>query len=161
MKNNSFINIIKNKILTREFISYFVAGVLTTLVNLAVYRLGLKVGMAYWIANTIAVFSSKLFAYITNKLFVFRTHCRNLKEFMAEIIKFIFARGFTGVIDLLGVPFLVEFLHVGKMISKYTIQAVVIVLNYILGKWFVFDKKKTKSNPLQETETEDEKSKTA
>ena len=55
-----------------------------------------------------------------------------------EIIRYIFARGFTGLIDIFGMLFAVEILMADEMIAKYIIQVIVIVLNYIFGKRLVF-----------------------
>lgn len=130
------------KVLSREFISYGVFGVLTTLVNILLFRLGMMAGITYSIANILAVLGAKLFAYVTNKLFVFRHHCANAKELIMEILRFVFARGFTGVVDILGMIFAVEILCADEMIAKYILQVIVILLNYILSKKIVFRSKK-------------------
>lgn len=130
---------IMRKVFSREFITYGVFGLLTTLVNILVFHLLCKeAGIAYGIANIIAVLTAKVFAYLTNKCFVFRSHCANIQELLVEIIRYIFARGFTGLIDIFGMLFAVEILMADEMIAKYIIQVIVIVLNYILGKRLVF-----------------------
>lgn len=127
------------KVFSREFITYGVFGVLTTLVNILIFKLLFEnFGITYGIANIIAVLSAKVFAYITNKLFVFKHHCANAKELLLEIVKYVFARGFTGLIDIFGMFFAVEILKADEMLTKYIIQVIVIILNYILGKKVVF-----------------------
>lgn len=134
-----FILKIMKKVLSREFISYAVFGVLTTIANIFIFKLLFEqLGMAYGIANIIAVLTAKVLAYITNKLFVFRHRCANAKELLLEIVKYVFARGFTGLIDIFGMFFAVELLHADEMLTKYVIQVIVIILNYILGKKIVF-----------------------
>lgn len=130
---------IMRKVFSREFITYGIFGVMTTLVNILVFQLLWKEsGIAYGIANIIAVLAAKVFAYLTNKCFVFRSHCANIRELLVEIIRYIFARGFTGLIDIFGMLFAVEILMADEMIAKYIIQVIVIILNYILGKRLVF-----------------------
>lgn len=127
------------KVFSREFITYGIFGVLTTLVNIIIFKLLFEnIGIAYGIANIIAVLSAKIFAYITNKLFVFKHHCESVKELLLEIVKCVFARGFTGLVDIFGMFFAVEILNADEMITKYIIQVIVIILNYILGKKVVF-----------------------
>ena len=126
------------KVFSREFISYVVFGVLTTLVNILLFRFGMAVGITYSVANILAVLGAKLFAYVTNKLFVFRHHCAIVKELLLEILRFVFARGFTGVVDILGMIFAVKILRADEMIAKYVLQVIVILLNYILSKKVVF-----------------------
>lgn len=135
---NIFWKIMK-KLFFREFITYGIFGVMTTLVNILVFQLLWKeMGIIYGIANIIAVLAAKVFAYLTNKCFVFRSHCANIRELLMEIIRYIFARGFTGLIDIFGMLFAVEILMADEMIAKYIIQVIVIVLNYIFGKRLVF-----------------------
>ncbi len=140
-KITNIVSKILKKVISREFITYGIFGVLTTLVNILIFKLLFEdFAIAYGLANIIAVLSAKVFAYITNKLFVFRSHCANGKELFIEIIKYVFARGFTGLIDIFGMFFAVEVLQADEMITKYIIQVVVIILNYILGKKVVFKK---------------------
>lgn len=135
------IKVIMKKIFSREFITYGVFGVLTTLTNILTFKLLLEnLGISYGIANIVAVLTAKVFAYITNKLFVFHHHCENLTELLSEILRYVFARGFTGLIDIFGMFFAVEVLRTDEMIAKYIIQVIVIILNYILGKKVVFKK---------------------
>lgn len=141
-KVKKLIRKILKKVFSREFITYGVCGVLTTLVNILAFKLLFEnLAIAYGIANIIAVLSAKLFAYLANKLVVFRSHCANMKELLIEIMKYVFARGFTGLVDIGGMFFAVEVLQADEMITKYVIQVIVIVLNYVLGKSVVFNKK--------------------
>lgn len=121
-----------------EIIRYSIAGVTTTLVNLGIYQGLVALGMDYKAANLIAIICAKVYGYIVNKLFVFKFHCNTRKELLAEIGKYIGARGITGIIDYAGVILLVEVCSFDKVVSKYGITVAVIVLNYIFGKLFVF-----------------------
>lgn len=123
-----------------EIVRYGIAGVTTTLVNIGLYQGLLLFGIDYKAANLIAIIGSKIYGYIVNKLFVFKSHCATRKELLIEIGKFIGARGITGIVDYLGLILLVEVFNLDKVISKYGITVVVIVLNYIFGKFLVFKK---------------------
>ena len=121
----------------KEIGLYILFGIATTVVNIGVYQCLLN-GMDYRISNLIALVVAKLFAYTTNKLFVFHSRCNSFKELISEFIRFFFARGFTGFFDCLGLLVAVEILHFDRIWSKYIMQAIVIVLNYILSKTIVF-----------------------
>lgn len=121
-----------------ELVRYGFAGVTTTMVNLLLYHLFLFCGMDYRLGNLLALVGSKTYGYLVNKIFVFRSHCKNTKELLVEILSFIGARGLTGLIDYFGLIFMVEIIGVGKIVSKYIIQVLVIILNYVMGKFFVF-----------------------
>lgn len=137
-KAKTLLRKILKKVFSREFISYVVFGVLTTVVNILLFRVGLEAGITYSIANLIAIIGAKVFAYITNKLFVFRHRCESFRALLLEMLRFVFARGFTGLVDFFGLLFAVELLHADEMIAKYILQVIVILLNYILSKKVVF-----------------------
>ena len=122
----------------KEIILYLIFGVGTTVVNILIYRLLLTV-VDYRISNLIALVGARLFAYITNKLFVFKSKCNSFKELLLEFARFLIARGATGLLDYFGLIAAVELFHLDRIWSKYVLQAIVIVLNYILSKKAVFN----------------------
>lgn len=128
------------RLLKNEIIRYTIAGGLVTLTNAIGYFLLLQFGMLYTIANVISLILSKVIGYLLNKFWVYRSHSANLLQMMLELLRFIIARGFTGLIDFFGVIVLVEFVGMGEKISKVIVIFIVVVLNYILGKKAVFRK---------------------
>ena len=145
MKNKCFG---KNRI--TELLRYGFFGMATTAVNIVVYQVLLSF-MDYRISNLIAILASKLFAYVTNKRFVFHSKCSNKRELFQEIYRFILARGATGLLDYFGLIIAVDVFHLNRVWSKYSIQIIVIILNYVLGKKAVF----LDSNENQATVTGD------
>ena len=121
-----------------ELVLYGVFGVMTTFVNVISYQIFLSCQLDYRVSNLIALIGTKLFAYIVNKNFVFRSKCENFRELCKEFFKFAVTRGLTGLIDYFGLIFAVEILGFSKVYSKYVIQFIVIVLNYVFGKEAVF-----------------------
>lgn len=124
----------------KEIFRYGVAGATTTLVNIGIYYVLVLFEVDYKLANLIAIICSKIYGYIVNKFFVFKSHCKTRKELAIEIGKYAGARGFTGLVDYIGVFLLVEFIGINKVYSKYGIAVTVIVLNYIFGKFVIFNK---------------------
>ncbi|MBO4927013.1 MAG: GtrA family protein [Clostridiales bacterium] len=176
MKNEKF----------REIFWYFVFGVLTTLVNLATFALMDKLFDVKWpvkifkwdldlfvtFINVVAWVVAIVFAYVTNKKFVFHTKGNVVKEFLS----FVAARLFTlfafelglftlGIMvmenacnmpedDLLITVF--GFDVTNKYIVKLFIAVFVVVANYIFSKLFIFKKKKSAEPSAEEQEkTED------
>lgn len=125
-----------------EKINYLIFGVLTTFVNLIVYALCTKLfSINYMISNIIAWILSVLFAYITNKKYVFKSKCDSNKKVIYEIFQFFKYRILSFIIcDMLLLCLFVELLNMNDMIAKVIIQVVVIVLNYLFSKLFVFKK---------------------
>lgn len=127
-------------IFSSEILRYGIAGGCVTLSNALFYFLFLQVGIVYTVANIISLIFSKTVGYFLNKFWVYHSKCVSWKEVFFELLRFIGARGFTGVVDFLGVILLVEIFGCGERISKMILMLLVIVLNYVLGKKAVFIK---------------------
>lgn len=135
MKNN----ILKLYYRYREIIDYIFFGGLTTLVNIVVFFIfDTLLAWPYLVANAIAIILSILFAYITNKLFVFKTSTNSLKENIYEFVKFIGFRLLSGLADMLSMWILVDLIFINTNIAKLLTQFIVVVLNYIFSKFFIF-----------------------
>ena len=127
-----------NKI--KEVIWYGFFGVLTTLVNIISFYFLDKTGMNVYLNNFIAWFLSVLFAFITNKLYVFNSKSLDKKVVIKEICSFFFFRILSLGIDMAGMYICISLLNIGKMISKIIMNIIVIVANYIFSKIFIFKK---------------------
>ena len=127
------------RLLNSEGMRYLFIGGCTTMVNLVVYAVLCRVvHLNVNISNIISVSVSILFAYITNKLIVFRSHCSSLSELAAECARFIGARLATMVIEVGGVFVLYEILHQNEMVAKLATQVLVVIGNYFISRFLVF-----------------------
>ncbi|WP_416259601.1 GtrA family protein [Fusobacterium varium] len=79
-------------------------------------------------------FISILFAYITNKIFVFKSKNWKLKFLLKEFIKFFITRLGTYFLDILGMVIFIEVLYFNNLKSKTFISIVIVILNYIFSK---------------------------
>ena len=122
----------------KEAIRYLFWGVVTVLVNYFSY-IFLEQFLVYQAANLISIIFTKVFAYCTNKKFVFRTNT-NFKEQIFEIIRYLLGRGLTGVVDFFGLIILVDILMLNDKLGKIVMIGITTVLNYFCGKIFVFKK---------------------
>lgn len=128
-----------------EIIRYLIIGVLTTLVSLGTYyALVLTIlnpdnAVELQIANIISWVVSVIFAYFTNRSFVFKVKDTHI---FSEFFKFVASRVFTLLVDMAIMFIFVSLLHLDDKIIKLITQVVVIVLNYILSKFLVFIKPK-------------------
>ena len=128
----------------REVIMYLIFGVLTTVVALAIYY-GLVYTIidpndAFWlqVANFISWAGGVVFAYITNRKYVFQSHETNK---LKEVSSFVGARLLTLFMDMAIMFVGVTLLHGNDKVIKLISQVVVIVANYVFSKLFVFKKK--------------------
>lgn len=127
------------RLLTSEGMRYLFIGGCTTMVNLVVYAVLCRVvHLNVNISNIISVSVSILFAYVTNKLIVFRSHCSSIGELAAECARFIGARLATMVIEVGGVFVLYEILHQNEMVAKLATQVLVVIGNYFISRFIVF-----------------------
>lgn len=125
-----------------EVIKYLIFGVLTTLVSIIIYWIFTKLfHVNYMVSNIISWIGAVTFAYVTNKLFVFESKCNNNKDVIIEVYQFFKYRLLSLVIDVLLMYLFVEIFSIDDMISKLIVQFIVIVLNYLFSKLFVFKKK--------------------
>lgn len=140
---DNLINKVMKKLLSREVITYLIAGGLTTVVNFVVYGVLFNyLDVANMVANTIAWVVAVIFAYIVNNYWVFQNDTSSSKKEGEKLVKFFSARIVTLIIESAGMFFFIDVLKLYQynMIVKGFIAIIVIVLNYIFSKLFVFDK---------------------
>ena len=119
-----------------EIIRYIIAGILTTIVSIASYNLLRNINIDYKICTILSWILAVIFAYFINKLFVFKSQKNNIKEF----INFILARLLSLFIEFIFMMIMVDFININDRIAKLIVQVVVLVLNYVFSKFFVFKK---------------------
>ena len=124
-----------------ELVAYLFAGIATTVVNYLVYflatrLLGMSVMAGTWTAWAIAV----VFAYAVNKAFVFHTHCDSLAALAREAVSFVAMRLASLGMETVIMYVTVEVLGLNDLVMKLVTNLVVIILNYIFSKLFIFKK---------------------
>lgn len=119
---------------------YLIFGVLTTLVNIVSFYIMDKCNINLYVNNTIAWILSVLFAYITNKLFVFESKSLEPKIVIKEGLSFFGFRLISYFMDMLCIFIMVDIFSINKMISKIVGNVIVIIANYIFSKLFIFRK---------------------
>lgn len=160
------------KLLQYEVISYLVFGVLTTVVNLIVYgvvkalagegsetKVLFTIGsfdfMFIYLANAIAWIAAVVFAYITNKLFVFESRSWKAGVVIKEVISFFGARIISFLVFeelLFGIiAKLLVNINYGDWISKLITAVLVVIFNFVASKLVIFRKKKN-DEPAAETD---------
>ena len=121
-----------------DVIRYIFFGGCTTLVNLVCFFVLRQCGVELNIANVISIIVAIIFAYIVNSKYVFQDKCETLKDHIQPFCKFVSARLLTMVIEVGGVWLLVEKHGMSDMVGKFCTQFIVLALNYIFSKFFVF-----------------------
>ncbi|MFC6200924.1 GtrA family protein [Lactiplantibacillus nangangensis] len=123
----------------QSVLSYLIFGGLTTLVNIVVFWLFNNfTSWPVWLSNAIAWFLSVLFAYITNKLWVFDSKTPTVKAVMAEATSFFGFRLLSFFVDEAIMVIGVTVLHGNSLLVKILDQVIIVVMNWFFSKLFIF-----------------------
>lgn len=127
----------------RELINYLFFGVLTTVVNYVTYLALAPFFTFTTVPTVVAWILSVLFAYLTNRRYVFCSHTVG-KDVLKEASGFFMARVMSGVLDVAIMWVFVDLIGFNDLLIKLLSNVVVVVFNYIASKMVVFSKKKSK-----------------
>lgn len=123
-------------------ILYLFFGGCTTLVNIVCYYVLYQWMHVTNFASTVAAWIvSVAFAYVTNRRFVFESRVTDLWGWVREAAAFVGSRIATGVMDVAIMVIAVDYMHWNSLFWKIISNVLVIILNYIAGKFFVFKEK--------------------
>ena len=134
----------KNNVM-REGIAYLIFGVLTTLIDYVISN-----ALFYWTnvptipAQSIAWIAAVLFAFVTNKWWVFESHTLVPVEVWKEFVSFVACRVATFLFNLAALFIMVDLMGMEFFVCKLLISVVVVILNYVFSKILIFTKKKDK-----------------
>ena len=126
----------------KEIINYLIFGGLSTVVNFVSYFIAARILKIDEVASSaISWFCAVLFAYITNRLFVFENKSNTKKGILKEIISFFAFRVLSGILCDVGTfALMVKVFNINDIISKIVTQIMVIIVNYIFSKFIIFKK---------------------
>lgn len=130
------------KIITKELVVYGIVGVCTTIVNLASFYIICNVlGVPDLTANVIAWIIAVVFAYVTNDIVVFHDKHGSFSTEVMKVVKFFAARLLTLGIEEAGLFIFVTKLNYNNMIVKAVLAIIVILVNYVFSKLYIFNHK--------------------
>lgn len=127
----------------KEIINYLVFGGLATVVNFVTYFIVARlIGIDEVLSSGISWFFSVLFAYITNKLFVFESKTDGIKAILIEMGSFFLARIVSGILCDVGTfALMVNVFNINDLFAKVVTQIMVVIVNYVFSKLIIFRKK--------------------
>lgn len=124
-----------------DIISYLFFGVLTTAVNYLIYLPCYNLcGLSAAVSNVIAWAGAVVFAYVTNKPFVFRSNDWSLDTVVPEFAKFVGCRVASGGAETLILLLAVDTFGWNGNVWKLVVSVLVVILNYFGSKLLVFRK---------------------
>ncbi|MDD6157387.1 MAG: GtrA family protein [Lachnospiraceae bacterium] len=126
----------------KAFIMYAIFGVLTTLINLMAYYVLYNVlAWGNMSSTALAWFIAVIFAFITNKKWVFDSQSMALKVLVYELLTFFACRIATGILDMAVMYVAVDVMSWNEMVWKLLSNIIVILLNFVASKLVIFKKK--------------------
>lgn len=129
------------RFISREILLYLIFGVLTTAVNILSFAFLTRcLSLGTILSNVIAWFLSVLFAYATNRKWVFQSDAKGFSAVFKETVGFFSGRITTGIFDTCVMYVFVDLLNFNDMLMKVISNLIVIVLNYIISKFLIFKK---------------------
>lgn len=127
----------------KEVLLYLFFGGLTFLLSVASYCFfEASCGMDPLYANILSWILAVLFAYVTNRIWVFQSQASGFWELLGEVIRFLSGRLVTLVIEEVILLVFIKYLGFPSIVVKVIAQIVVIVLNYVFSKLLIFVGKK-------------------
>lgn len=127
----------------QEIITYLFFGGMTTVVNFLVFFLTRNLfGWNLILSNTLSWVFSVLFAFTTNKKWVFKSKSTSIKQFLMELSKFFFYRIVSFGIDMGCMLLFIDVFKMGEFWAKLITQAIIVIANYIFSKFLIFTSKK-------------------
>lgn len=134
---------IREKLVNRETVSYLIFGVLTTLVDWVSYAF-MRIPLGYRTATALSQLFAILFAYVTNKLFVFENFDFRPKYLLKECASFFACRLFTAAFTYVAMIVMVDGLGITQdMLCKIAVSAISLVMNYVFSKLIIFRRQMT------------------
>lgn len=124
----------------KEIFMYVLFGGATTVVNIITYFAFDKLGASTAVSSVVAWVISVLFAFFTNKIFVFESRIRSFGGVLREMMRFASCRILTGCCDLAIMVLGVDFLKFADLPIKIIANVAVVILNYVASKLFIFNK---------------------
>ncbi len=103
-----------------------------------------NIPLMVFVSNVLSWICAFTLAFFTNKMFVFRSRSWKKQIWMPEFLKFLGARAFTGIMEIVLVPLLVgiglnqTLFGIEGIIAKILVSVLLVILNYIFSKMFIF-----------------------
>lgn len=119
-------------------------GILTTIVNIATFFIFIHAHLDYKFATTIAWVVSILFAYVTNKIYVFKSKTKTRRALAKELLAFVWFRLLSYFIDIGSMILMVSYINTNETFAKLIANIIVVIANYGFSKWFIFKHTKEK-----------------
>ena len=111
---------------------------LLALLGIVGFWLLYRANVDFRVANLVILIVFKTLKYPVNKLIVFKSRCGSAKELVFEFMRFVYAKGFTMIVDFFGLILLIQVLTISPVLGKIIMAFVIFVINFVLTKNHVY-----------------------
>ena len=125
----------------RELITYLFVGGITSVIGMGGYWLLLFFGFSPVSANIFSWVAAVAFAYVANKKLVFQNQTKGLQQLLRQVTACVSSRVFSLVVETVLIWAGTDLLQIDKYLIKIPVAVIVIILNYLTGKFVVFVKR--------------------
>ncbi len=133
-----------------EVFTYLFFGGLATIVNFVSYAIAQQIfQLSMPVSNTISWICSVLFAFVTNKVWVFRSKSPSYTHLFIEFGKFVFYRIVSYGLDMGAMILMINGLEMNDYVAKIITQILVVLANYVFSKLFIFNKTEIIEEPAK------------
>ena len=124
---------------SKEMLLYLLFGLLTTFINILVYYVLVEwIRLFYLLGNGIAWLVAVVFAFYSNKYFVFSFNKEHIRKSKEEFALFFCSRLFSGMLDMGFMFLLVAIGNMDAFLSKIFVAIGVILFNFMISKYLIF-----------------------
>lgn len=125
----------------KQLLLYLFFGICTTEINIIIYwLLHDALTLSNIVSTILSWLAAVLFAFVTNKVFVFESKRTNTTDRINEVISFFGCRLLTGILDVAIMAFAVDMLQWNGLLWKLISNIIVTIINYIASKYLIFRK---------------------
>ncbi len=125
----------------KEILLYLFFGGLTMIVSIVSYAIcNLVFGIDVLVANIISWLLAVMFSFYTNRIWVFQASTNSISGFLKQMVSFYSGRVATLIIEEIILFIFITYLQYNSMVVKIIAQVVVVILNYVISKLWVFRK---------------------
>lgn len=117
---------------------YTFFGLITTAINILVFKQLIDIGVNYQLSCVLSFIVAIVFAFVSNRKLVFDSNAATLYDNIVEFAKFIVSRVLTLIVEMFGMYILFQVFKQDVMVSKLFMNALVIIMNFLLSKYYIF-----------------------
>ena len=138
----------------RKIVAFTFWGVLTTALNIVLYYCFRKIHIPVQVSTILSWFFCVLFAFLTNKKYVFRSNNTTVRAVFRELVYFYGSRMLSGLLDVVLMTVFIDFLKMNEILAKIIVEIIVSACNFLLSFFVIFKEKKQSQPQINDKQTE-------